>query len=794
MKEPTCYKNPLNPSCIDLILTNKSRNFKNTTTIDAGFSDFHKMVLTSFKFQYKPGNPTVISYRSYQNFDKDNFKNELKSTLAQGNFGNYDAFHDKFIEVIEKHAPLKKKTLRANNAPYMTKILRKAMMKITELATKYNKTRKLDDYNNFRKHRNYVNRLYKRERKAYFNSLDRKDIQDVRKFWKLWKPVISDNHKTQNSITLVKGKEIISDENLVAKEFENEFSNAVKNLNIDFKWQPTTDTANISDPIEKVIEQFKDHPSILKIKEHVQVNDPVGFIEVSEQNILDLIADFDTTKATTFNNIPGKFLKDYSETYYKIITKLVNQSIETCTFPDKLKLADIYPIFKRDDDNKKKDRNSAKNYRPVSVLPYVSKLYERILKEQIQDSIDSFLSPNLCGYRKGFSAQHAIISMLEKWRKTMDQGGFAGAILMDLSYGFDKSALKSIQSYLTNRWQRVKIDSSFSNWFELTLGVPQGSVLGPLLFNIYLNDLLWFIKDCEVCNFADDTTIFACDKDIDEMKNKLEKSADIAIEWFKTNYFKLNTDKCKLIVGGHKSHPITVRVGTSNVKEETSVKLLGIKIDNKLTFDAHISKFVKKANSKLFVIRRGLNLLTLSKRKTLLKSFVQSQFSYAPLVWMLCGKVANKKINRVHYKFLKMLYDDDTSTYEQLLDKYDEFTVHQRNIQQLMIEMYKVKNDLGPSLLNDIFKRANYKGPTLRRNKDFHRPTIKTHKYGEKSLENIGNIIWNLLPNQLKEKQTLEEFKVEIKKWKMDKCPCYLCKDFLAGVGIVEFCDCPNCQ
>ena len=272
----------------------------------------------------------------------------------------------------------------------MTKTLRKAMMKRTELATKYNKTRSLDDYNNFRKHRNYVNRLYKREKKSYFNSLDKNDIHDVKTFWKLWKPVISDNYKTQNSITLVKGNEIISEANAVATEFKNEFSNAVSNLKIDFAWQPTTDTSKILDPIDKVIEKFKDHPSILKINEHViPGNIPIGFTEVSEQNILDLIANFDTKKATTFNNIPGKFLKEYSETYFKIITKLVNRSIETCTFPDKLKLADIYPIFKKDDENKKKDRNSAKNYRPVSVLPYVSKLYERILKEQIQDSIVS---------------------------------------------------------------------------------------------------------------------------------------------------------------------------------------------------------------------------------------------------------------------------------------------------------------------------------------------------------------------------------------------------------------------
>ena len=346
---------------------------------------------------------------------------------------------------------------------------------------------------------------------------------------------------------------------------------------------------------------------------------------------------------------------------------------------------------------------------------------------------------------------------------------------------------------MKNRWQRTKVNSSFSPWSELTLGVPQGSVLGPVLFNIYLNDLLWFMEDCDVCNYADDTTIYACDKALNEVIRKLEISSNIAINWFNVNYMKLNSGKCKVIICGHKSHQITLKVGDSEIKESQWVKLLGVKIDNKLTFDEHISKIVKKANSKLAVVKRSLGFLTFYKRKILLNSFVQSQFTHAPLVWMLHTKTANNKINRVHYKFLKTLYDDHDSTFKQLLDKEGTFTVHEKNIQTLLIQMFKAKHDLGPPLLKEIFKKMEYTGPTLRGKKDFVRPNIETKNYGEKSLEIFGNKLWKLLPKYIEKIDNLDTFKYEIKQWKPDKCPCYLCKDFIKGVGLVDLCNCKNC-
>ena len=271
-KEPTCFKSLSNPSCIDLVITNSFSNFQNTRGISTGLSDFHKMVASVLKHTFHGSAPKELVYRDYKNFDRVIFKRELEDKLNQ-QINEYKHFEQIFLEILNIHAPIKKKLLRANHVPYMTK----AIMKRSELESKYVKNKTSENLKSYKKQRNFCSKLCKKERKKYYERLDLNNVTDNKKFWKTVTPFLSDKVTTFPQITLVENDEIISDESKVANSFSNFFENAVHSLGIKTN-ESTNDKYDLKNPVEIAIKKYEQHPSINLIKENITNNESFHFL------------------------------------------------------------------------------------------------------------------------------------------------------------------------------------------------------------------------------------------------------------------------------------------------------------------------------------------------------------------------------------------------------------------------------------------------------------------------------------------------------------------------------------
>ena len=431
VKEPTCFKAD-NPRCIDLILTNRYRSFQHTTTFETGLSDFHKMIVTVLKTAYTKSGPTVTNYRDYKKFSEQAFKRELKEELdsIKTTDLDYSAFQNCFEKVLDKHAPMKKKYARANDGPFMNRVLRKATMLRSRLKNRYNKSSTAENWEAFRRQRNLCVKLFRNEKKNFYKNLNISDITDNKKFWRTVRPVLSDKGRSNSKITLIENDMIVSNDKEVAETLNDYFVSITDSLGLTENSEVILSTG-VADPLDRAIIKYSNHPSIRRIRDFAQSDDSFKFQKVSLELMHTEIGRLNPKKATTFKNIPAKVLKNSSEICSESLQLIFIDCVQNGLFPDLLKLADVTTLHKTGEKTRKE------NYRPVSVLPTVSKVFERILGKQIIDYMGPYLSALLCGFRKGYNAQHALVRMLEKWKTSLDNGENIGAILMDLSKAFD---------------------------------------------------------------------------------------------------------------------------------------------------------------------------------------------------------------------------------------------------------------------------------------------------------------------------------------------------------------------
>ena len=276
--------------------------------------------------------------------------------------------------------------------------------------------------------------------------------------------------------------------------------------------------------------------------------------------------------------------------------------------------------------------------------------------------------------------------MVDEWKVALDKGCITGAVFMDLSkefgclphgllvakchaYGLTMPACELLTDYQSQRKQRVKIGSVRSSWADLHKGVPQGSIFGPLLFNIFINDLFLFIEKCNLYNYADDNIVSYSAPCSSDVLSSLQSDCNRAIKWFTNNGMKANPDKFQfMILSSSSLVPVELVLDNSTcIISQDCVKVLGIIIDKQLNFNEHISLCCTKAARQLNAFARISKYHNLTSRRAIHHSFIASNFSYCPLVWHFCVKTNNAKLEKIQERSLRILCKDYTSSYEELL-------------------------------------------------------------------------------------------------------------------------------
>lgn len=786
---PTCFKNPISPTLNDVILTNFANKVCSSLNVNIGVSDHHNMILMSTKMYAPKVGKKQIFYRTYKNFNEDSFLYDLSNTPFHVStvFDDVDDqlwFHSSLLSnVIDLHAPKKSKTIKPNQLPCMNGELRKAINVKGMLMRKRDKFPSKSNHMAFARQRNLVTHLKREAMKVYFDEHCNNNSNQNKTFWKAIQPFLSDKCRSQETITLQEGDNVIVDTKEVCNVFNEYFVNIASDLS-------ETDI-DMNGSLSDIVQLYDSHPSIVKIREvhgTFDATERFRFSNVTSENINKKLVALKVNKACGYDGKPPKLLKLGAPVLCLTLSPIINKCILENVFPSDYKIAQISPVFK------KENKLQKEKYRPVSVLPSDSKVPEGMLSDQLTVFFSDKLSSRLSAYRQGYSTQHVLMRAVEDWKNALDDNKYVGIVMMDLSkafdslahglllaklyaYGLSMDALEMIRSYLVGRKQCVKIGNECSDFEIVQRGVPQGSIIGPLLFNVSINDLFYFLEGkSDLYNFADDNTMSNASKDMNVVKASLEVSSNESIEWFAHNFMQANASKFQVCLLSRNPlvKSLCLNVNGFTLQSEEIVKLLGIHIDNQLNFNYHVSVICKRAANQIKVLARMCNVFSVKSKMTIFNAFILANFLYCPLIWHYCGATSTRKVERLQERALRYIYMDFNSDYKTLLSDSKKSTLYINRLRTLAVEMYKILNDIAPEFLRNIFVRKHI-SYTFRDLNLLEMPKYKTVTYGCNSIAYQGSKLWNQLPVHLKEIEDVSHFKSEIKQWEGPKCRCGFC-------------------
>ena len=477
---------------------------------------------------------------------------------------------------------------------------------------------------------------------------------------------------------------------------------------------------------------------------------------------------------------------------------MFNLSITEGYFPKQLKTAKVTPIFKAG------DKTDPGNYRPISVLPCLSKILEKIMYNRLYDYLvkHDILFKKQFGFQKGHSTEHALLELISEISDSFEQNKYTIGVFIDLSKAFDTvdhdiliSKLKRygitgenlnwFKNYLTDRKQCVTYDGLLTETKRIVCGVPQGSILGPLLFLIYVNDLYKTSKLFDIILFADDTNLFYSHKNLKTLFDTVNTELKLINDWFIANKLSLNVKKTKYILfcKNAKLDDLPLRlpallINNTNIERVSETSFLGVIIHESLSWHKHIKIIENKISKNIGIVYKAKPFLDLKSLKQFYFAFVNSYLNYCNIVWASTYKSNLKKLYSKQKHACRIIFNKDRhSSVGQHLKEFEALDIYQINISQTLSFMQRVKIQNCPILFHEQYSEIDHKYQTRYSENAFKIPKAKTNAK-RFTIRYRGPFLWNsVLSSELK-KQSVT---------KSPKCFKKLLKDFIIDLETTKY-------
>ena len=681
----------------------------------------------------------------------------------------YDTFLSEIKRCYECCFPLTRLSRRGcRDKKWITKGLKVCSRRKNKLFKKWCATGKIVDQDKYLEYKKVYGKVAKQAETDYYDSEFDYKTNNIKQIWHNLNKLCSTKNKKAKSPTII----------TTLNYKEKEISTPADIANAMNEYFCTVGT----DLVKKLPDRSVSYTKYLKspIKNSIYC-EPVTVLEVTN-----LINSLNVTKSSGPDNISPLLVKENCLFLCEPLAYLFNLSLEKGIVPSNLKTAKVVPIFK------KGDVHTASNYRPISLLSIFNKLLERLVYKRMYN----FLNKNQTlyefqfGFRKNHSTSLALLEVVDNCYKQLDENNIILGIYLDLQKAFDTvdhsillhklyyygirgTTYDWLKSYLCNREQYTVVNNHQSSNGRVICGVPQGSVLGPLLFLIYVNDISQAVPGNKLKLFADDTNLFLYGKTLVDLENQANSCLSQLDLWFVANRLSLNIEKTCYTLFSPRNIPdsnclLNITINNQPISKVTNCKYLGIVIDEKLKWDAHIESLYKKLIKYTGIFYKIRNVLPRSCLRKLYYALVHPHILYGIEIYANTSDSLLDKLYKLNNKILRILQFGKKETH--VCDMYNVYNTlqipHLRELQLLLfMHKYFYHRTSLPSVFHSYFMdNEEVHEHNTRQKKDLHIALVNS-SFGQKCTAYCGSKMWNRLPDDIKAISSLTVFKIKVKKY-----------------------------